>query len=150
MHAFQRRARHQGVLPRHVEQGGAFHHQERPEALAAIEARIAHGLDQPRRPAQFAVRRRRRQKLFEQGLGIGGDRIEAREKGAVFGVHCVFNQRFQRPCGVLYLVLHLRDNDGSDREGLSVANDLIASMVLAIWLYLLAARGGFWLAARAR
>jgi hopene-associated glycosyltransferase HpnB len=28
-----------------------------------------------------------------------------------------------------------------------VANDLIASMVLAIWLYLLAARGGFWLAA---
>jgi len=27
-----------------------------------------------------------------------------------------------------------------------VANDLIASMVLAIWLYLLAARGGFWLA----
>jgi hopene-associated glycosyltransferase HpnB len=30
--------------------------------------------------------------------------------------------------------------------GQSVANDLIASMVLAIWLYLLAARGGFWLA----
>jgi hypothetical protein len=28
-----------------------------------------------------------------------------------------------------------------------VANDLIASMVLAIWLYLLAGRGGFWLAA---
>jgi hopene-associated glycosyltransferase HpnB len=28
-----------------------------------------------------------------------------------------------------------------------VANDLVASMVLAIWLYLLAARGGFWLAA---
>jgi hopene-associated glycosyltransferase HpnB len=28
-----------------------------------------------------------------------------------------------------------------------VANDLIASMVLAIWLYLLAARGGFWRAA---
>jgi len=28
-----------------------------------------------------------------------------------------------------------------------VANDLVASMVVAIWLYLLAARGGFWLAA---
>jgi cellulose synthase/poly-beta-1,6-N-acetylglucosamine synthase-like glycosyltransferase len=27
-----------------------------------------------------------------------------------------------------------------------VANDLVASMVLAIWLYLLAGRGGFWLA----
>jgi hopene-associated glycosyltransferase HpnB len=37
---------------------------------------------------------------------------------------------------------------GSIRLGLSVANDLIASMVLAIWLYLLAARGGFWLAAQ--
>ena len=33
------------------------------------------------------------------------------------------------------------------RQGLSVANDLIASMVLAIWLYLIAARGGFWRAA---
>ena len=25
-----------------------------------------------------------------------------------------------------------------------MANDLIASMVLALWLYLIAARGGFW------
>ncbi len=31
-------------------------------------------------------------------------------------------------------------------QGLSVANDLVASMVLAIWLYLLAGRGAFWLA----
>jgi hopene-associated glycosyltransferase HpnB len=31
-------------------------------------------------------------------------------------------------------------------QGLSVTNDLIASMVLAIWLYLLAGRGAFWLA----
>ena len=29
--------------------------------------------------------------------------------------------------------------------GQSVANDLVASMVLTIWLYLLAGRGGFWL-----
>jgi hopene-associated glycosyltransferase HpnB len=29
-------------------------------------------------------------------------------------------------------------------QGLSVANDLIASMVLAIWLYLLLGRGAFW------
>ena len=29
--------------------------------------------------------------------------------------------------------------------GQSVANDLLASMVLAVWLYLLAGRGGFWL-----
>src|SRR5579862_1972593 len=32
-------------------------------------------------------------------------------------------------------------------DGECVANDLIASMVLAIWLYLTAARGGFWRAA---
>src|SRR5487761_796950 len=32
-------------------------------------------------------------------------------------------------------------------KGLSVAIDLVASMVLAIWLYLLTARGGFWWAA---
>ncbi|MGC1351374.1 MAG: glycosyltransferase [Xanthobacteraceae bacterium] len=30
-------------------------------------------------------------------------------------------------------------------EGLSVTTDLLASMVLAIWLYLLLGRGGFWL-----
>src|SRR5271170_6490109 len=30
-------------------------------------------------------------------------------------------------------------------QGLSVTNDLIASMVLAIWLYLLLGRGAFWL-----
>jgi len=32
-------------------------------------------------------------------------------------------------------------------KGPSVANDLLASMVLVIWLYLIAARGGFWRAA---
>src|ERR1700680_3189144 len=36
IHAFQRRARHKGILPRHLEQGGAFHHQEWPETLAAV------------------------------------------------------------------------------------------------------------------
>src|ERR1700733_6010066 len=34
----------------------------------------------------------------------------------------------------------------SSSEELSVTNELIASMVLAIWLYLLIGRGGFWLA----
>jgi hopene-associated glycosyltransferase HpnB len=33
----------------------------------------------------------------------------------------------------------------NEPQGLSVTNVLIASMVLAIWLYLLAGRGGFWL-----
>ena len=43
--------------------------------------------------------RRCRQKPVEQNLGIGGHRIEAREKGAVFAVHCVINQRFRDPMG---------------------------------------------------
>ncbi len=88
VHAFQRRARHQGVLPRHVEQGRAFDDQERPEPLAAAEAGIAHGLEQPRRPARFARAGRCRQQPVEQDLDVGGDRIEAREKGAIFVVHC--------------------------------------------------------------
>jgi len=83
MHAFQRRARHQGVRPWHLEQGGAFHHQERPEALAAVEARIAHGLDQPRRPAQFAVQRRRRQKLSSK-TSISAATPSRRERKGLF------------------------------------------------------------------
>ena len=43
--------------------------------------------------------RRRRQKPVEQNLDIGGHRVEAGEKGAVFVVHCVINQRFRDPAG---------------------------------------------------
>ena len=66
---------------------------------------------------------------------------------------------FRRPQGVL-LVLYLQVKAGNRRrtairfgigngkpeppQGLSVTNIIIASMVLAIWLYLLAGRGGFW------
>ena len=49
MHAFERRAGHQRLLARDLEQRRAFHHQEGPEPLAAAEAGIAHGLDQARR-----------------------------------------------------------------------------------------------------
>ena len=112
MHAFERRARHQRVLPRHVEQGRAFDHQERPKPLAAAEARIAHGLEQPRRAAQFAVRRRCREEPIEERLGIGGHRIEAREKGC-FCRSLRRHPAVPRPCGVLYSVLHLRDNDAA-------------------------------------
>ena len=51
VHAFQRGARHQGVVPRHFEQAREFHDQEWPEPLTAAEARIAHGLEEPRRAA---------------------------------------------------------------------------------------------------
>ena len=38
MHTFQRRARHQRLPPRHLEQGRAFHYQKWPEPLSATEA----------------------------------------------------------------------------------------------------------------
>src|SRR5437660_11250352 len=47
---------------------------------------------------------------------------------------------------LLYQVLYLSDNQSPARnaiEGPSVAQEIIGSMVLAIWLYLIAARGGF-------
>ena len=76
VHAFQRRPRHQGVLPRHIEQRGGFHHQERPQALAAAEARIAHGLEQPRRPSALAVDRGRCEQAIEQRFRVVGHLAE--------------------------------------------------------------------------
>ena len=89
MHAFERGARHQGVRSRHFEQACGFDDQEWPEPLTTTEARIAHGLEKPRRTAQFAGGRRRGKEPVEERLGIGSDRIEARQKRAVFGIHRV-------------------------------------------------------------
>ena len=50
MDAFERGTRHQGMLARNPEQRRALHHQEGPEPLAGTQARIAHGIEQPRRP----------------------------------------------------------------------------------------------------
>ncbi len=60
MDAFERGAGHQRLLAWDIEQRGAFSHQERAEPFAAAEAGIAHGFDQPRRPAHFAGRYGRR------------------------------------------------------------------------------------------
>ena len=57
MDTFQRRARHQGMLARHSEQGRALGHQEGPEPLAGTQACIPHGLEQPRRAADLIGRR---------------------------------------------------------------------------------------------
>ena len=75
--AFERGARHQGLLAATPNSDGAFHHQERPEALAAAEAGIAHGLEQARRPAELAVERVGAQQPVEQRLGVLRDLIEA-------------------------------------------------------------------------
>ena len=76
MDAFQRRAGHQGVLPRHIEQRSRFHHQEWSQALAAAEAHVAHGIEQSGRPGTLALDRRRCQQAVEQRLGVLGDLTE--------------------------------------------------------------------------
>ena len=86
MHAFERRARHQRVLPRHAEKCRRFNHQERPEALAAAQARIAHGLDQAGGTVYFAGCGLGREQPVEQGLGLRRNGVEVGKKGA-FGVH---------------------------------------------------------------
>ena len=58
MHAFERRAGHQGLLarrPRTARRDSTT--RNGPQPLAAAEARIAHGIEQARRPGLLAVRR---------------------------------------------------------------------------------------------
>ena len=91
MHAFERRAGHQRLLARHIEQRRALDHQERPEALAAAEAHIAHGLEQSRRARALALDRRRRQQAVEQGLGVLRDLPEAVLEHR-FDIHAFFHR----------------------------------------------------------
>ena len=77
MDAFERRARHQGVLAGNPEQPGALHHQERPEALAGPQTRIAHGLEQPRRPPDLLARGLGRQQSIEHDFRVFRDLIQA-------------------------------------------------------------------------
>ena len=72
MHAFQRRACHQSVLPRNLEQSRTFDYQEGPESLTAAKAGVPHGFDQARWPGQLAFRRRCRQKPAEQVVNVFG------------------------------------------------------------------------------
>ena len=68
-----RRARPQRARPRHLEQIGAGHHQKRPDALAAAEHGVAHGLVQPRlRAARLG------QRPIEHRLDLFGHRGHGR------------------------------------------------------------------------
>ena len=96
VYAFQRRARHQGVLARYAEQGGGFDHQEGPEALAATEARIAHSLDQAGRAAGFSGDRLCGQKVVEKGFRLRRNGVEVGKKRAVFRIHWGCNPAFNR------------------------------------------------------
>ena len=61
--AFQRRAGQQRGLARNAEHRRALDHQERPQPLAAAEARIAHRLHQPLRPRDLVGQQRVRQQF---------------------------------------------------------------------------------------
>ena len=96
MHAFQGRTGHQSLPARDREQCRTFHHHKGPEALAAAETGIAHGLDQARRAADLAGRRRRRQEPIQQILGVFCGRVEPRQEGAVLA----FIPGVARPSGL--------------------------------------------------
>src|SRR4051794_12246055 len=76
MDTFQRRARHQGMLPRHPKQGRALGHQEGSEPLAGAETRIPHGLEQPRRAADLIGLRVVAEQPIEKQIDVLRDLIE--------------------------------------------------------------------------
>jgi len=67
--AFEGRARRDGGGRRGIEKTRRFDEEERPEALAGPERRIAHRLDQPRRTRGFPDLGGRRQEPVERGVG---------------------------------------------------------------------------------
>ena len=75
--AFQRCAGEQRGVARHAEHGRALDHQKRAQPLAAAEARIAHGVDQPLRPRDLVGQERVGQQLGQQRFGVLGGLVEA-------------------------------------------------------------------------
>jgi hypothetical protein len=88
MHAFQRRTGHQRAAPRDREQSRAFYNKERPESFSAAEARIPHGFDQARWPAQFAFHGGRGKELLKHALDLLGGGIETLKKHVLAATHC--------------------------------------------------------------
>ena len=76
MDAFERGARHQGLVAVDPEQRCAFHHQERTEALAGAQAGVAHGLEQAGGPADLPAEQRGAQQPVEQRLAVLGDLVQ--------------------------------------------------------------------------
>ena len=70
VNAFERRAGKQRSVARNSEHGRTLDHQERPQPLAAAEARVAHGLHQAFRPRDFIGQNGVGQQLPEQGFGV--------------------------------------------------------------------------------
>jgi hypothetical protein len=97
VHAFQRRARHECALLRDFEQARAFDQQEGAKTLATAEADVPHGVDKPRRTAQFTRYRLGGEELVEERISFGRYRIETSKKRTVFfgifPIHRILAQR---------------------------------------------------------
>src|SRR5262249_22644782 len=65
------------LLARHPEQACSLDHKERAEALAGAEARIAHGVEQARRPGKLIADRRLAEQLVEQPFRVLRNLVEA-------------------------------------------------------------------------
>src|SRR5580692_2993729 len=88
MHAFQRRAGRQRARPRDRKQSCAFYNEEGPESFSAAEARITHGFDQARWPAQFAFEGGGGKELLEHAFDLLGSGVEMLKKCVLTATHC--------------------------------------------------------------
>src|SRR4029079_3603417 len=135
-------------------------------ALARAEAGMAHGVEQPPRPAEFLAQRPGTQEPVQQGLAVLRSLIEAvlklrRRRHAILAVDVVARPVYARraifsspriwPSPAADCILHGFDGlpdtgrpHGYRRKDRMIF-DAIAALALAIWLYLVAGRGGFWL-----
>jgi len=87
VHTFERRADHQRTFAGHVEQRGDGDHEKRTEALAPIEARVAHSVEQALRARALALDRRRGEEAIDQTLDFRGHRSELRQEGFTGNSH---------------------------------------------------------------
>jgi hypothetical protein len=70
VHAFERGTDHQRAFPRHVEQGGGFDHQKRPNSFSRAQARVTNRIEQPFRPKNLVLAGRRGQETIQQPVGF--------------------------------------------------------------------------------
>jgi hypothetical protein len=90
MHAFERRAGHQGVPARRLEQRGGLDHEKRPQPFAAAERHMAHRIHQPLRACALLGEHGVVEQQAEQRFGVGRNAVEAlpeRRSGVDHVVH---------------------------------------------------------------
>src|ERR1700728_344085 len=108
MHAFERRARHQGTRARDLDKTRTFHHQEWTETLPATQAGVAHDLDKSRGPFDLALDRSRGQETFEEILDVLCGCVQARDETVILGIHRSSHRSSGVPRGLFGLIFTAR------------------------------------------